>query len=133
VADSPKAYHNKRAELYGELRGALEPTPEVRDLLDFDVAQWRDKKLRCLALPPDDGELRSDLAVLPLSSDSEGRLRLPSKEVGRKTSGRQEPGVRQLLGGRSPDRGDALVLAYFAWCKLRQRLDLETVDRPLVY
>jgi hypothetical protein len=131
--EEPGEYVNRRAELYGELRKALEPTPAVTRLLARDVREWHKLDARCLALPPGDGELRQDLAVLPLSRDSEGRLRLPRKDARRKASERREPCVRELLGGRSPDRGDALVLAYFAWRKLRKQIKLETVDRPLVW
>ncbi|HUY34666.1 MAG TPA: hypothetical protein VMV69_18115 [Pirellulales bacterium] len=129
----PDEYKNRRAEIYGELRKALEPTAAIRRLLDLEPAAWRAKNLHCLALPPDDALLRQDLAVLPLMRDGEGRLRLPPKDVGRKTTGRCEPCVRALLHGRSPDRGDALALAFFAWSRLRERERLETVDRPLVW
>jgi hypothetical protein len=38
-----------------------------------------------------------------------------------------------VLGGRSPDRGDALVLAYYAWQRGHEARELEMVDRPLVW
>jgi hypothetical protein len=41
--------------------------------------------------------------------------------------------LRELLGGRSPDRGDACVLAYYAWQRGQEFAALEEVDRPLVY
>jgi hypothetical protein len=126
-------YANRRAELYGELRKALEPTPAVRRLLTLDAHTWRKTDTSCLALPPADGELRQDLAVLPLSRDGEGRLRLPPKDIGRKTSDRREASVRELLGGRSPDRGDALALAYLGWRDLCDELELQTIKRPLVW
>jgi len=133
AARAPEEYKNKRAELYGELRKALEPTAALRRLVDLEPAAWRAKNLHCLSLPPDDSLLRQDLAVLPLLRDCEGRLRLPPKDAGRKTSGRREPCVRELLDGRSPDRGDALALAFYAWNNLREIESLETIDRPLVW
>jgi len=132
-ASSPEEYKNKRSELYGELRKAFEPTAAIRRLVDLDPAAWRARNLHCLSLPPDDSLLRQDLAVLPLSRDGEGRLRLPPKSTGHKTSGRREPCVRELLDGRSPDRGDALALAFFAWNNLREIEAMETIDRPLIW
>jgi hypothetical protein len=128
-------YKNRRVAMYGELRKAMEPKPGVRRLLATDPAEWHGKKLRCLALPPDEADLRQDLAVLPLLYDGEGRLRLPPKDKPRKTSGRSEPCVRELLGGRSPDRGDALALAYFAWTAGQEYREASVIDgdTPLIY
>jgi hypothetical protein len=133
AADDARKYKNKRAELYGELREALAPRRRVERLLAMPVERWP-RSASCLGLPPDDALLREDLAVLPLLRDAEGRLRLPPKDKPlRQTSGRQERSVRELLGGRSPDRGDALVLAYYAWQRGRAIEQAETVDRPLVW
>lgn len=144
AADDPSEYRNRRCQLYGELRKALDPGAEggegkrrgmARMLLETDPAEWHGKKLRCLALPPDDADLRQDLAVLPLLNDGEGRLRLPPKDKARKTSGRTEQCVREMLGGRSPDRGDALALAYWAWESGREFRKASVVgdDAPLVW
>jgi hypothetical protein len=133
AADDARKYKNKRAELYGELREALAPRRRVERLLATPVERWP-HAANCLALPPDDAPLRGDLAVLPLLRDAEGRLRLPPKDKpSRPTSGRQERSVRDLLGGRSPDRGDALALAWYAWQRGRAVEAAETIDRPLVW
>ena len=133
AADDARKYKNKRAELYGELREALRRRRRVARLLATPAECWP-RGASCLALPPDDAPLREDLAVLPLLRDAEGRLRLPPKDKpSRQTSGRQERSVRELLGGRSPDRGDALVLAYYAWQRGRAIEQAGIVDRPLVW
>ena len=133
AADDPRKYKNRRAELYGELHEALAPRRRVERLLATPFEQWP-RGARCLALPPGDAQLREDLAVLPLLRDAEGRLRLPPKDApARQHGSRRERSVRELLGGRSPDRGDALALAWFAWRHGRAREAAETVDRPLVW
>ncbi|HQU46581.1 MAG TPA: hypothetical protein PK867_27490, partial [Pirellulales bacterium] len=125
-------YCNRRTELYGELRTALEATDERRRLLTLPVSEWP-AEVQCLALPPDDAKLRQDLAVLPHEWDSEGMMRLPPKDHVRGGSSQREQSVRERLGGRSPDRGDALVLAWFAWTRSAEYQRLERVRRPLVY
>ena len=133
AADDARKYKNKRAELYGELREALAPRRRTERLLATPFERWP-SRASCLALPPDDALLREDLAVLPLLRDAEGRLRLPPKDKSsRHSSARQERSVRELLGGRSPDRGDALALAYYAWQQGRALQQAGTVDRPLVW
>ncbi|HVW39131.1 MAG TPA: hypothetical protein VHB99_17570, partial [Pirellulales bacterium] len=133
AADDARKYKNKRAELYGELREALAPRRRVARLLATPVERWP-RGANCLALPPEDAPMREDLAVLPLLRDAEGRLRLPPKDKpSRASSGRYERSVRELLSGRSPDRGDALVLAWHAWQRGRAIEQAETVDRPLVW
>jgi len=62
-ADSKQAYKNRRAEMYGTLRGFLNP----------------DREEGLFALPPDSYALRQELVALPLQYDSEGRLLLPPK------------------------------------------------------
>jgi hypothetical protein len=129
----PAEYRNRRTELYGELRKALEPKRRIRAMLGVPAERWTQKQ-RCLSLPPDDGLLREELAVLPKLFDSEGRLRMPPKTRSRFMPGeRREPTVRELLDGRSPDRADALALAWFAWDENREIRSLRTVDGPLVY
>ncbi|HEX7380243.1 MAG TPA: hypothetical protein VF278_24215 [Pirellulales bacterium] len=129
----PKKYHNRRTELYGELRMALEPTDARRELLTKQVSRWPES-VTCLALPPDESKLMEDLAVLPYEWDGEGKQRLPPKDHARRDiSSHSERSVRERLGGRSPDRGDALVLAWFAWTRAREYRRLERVKRPVVY
>ena len=129
----PAEYKNRRVELYGELRKALDPKRRVRAMLEVPAERWT-RKQRCLSLPPDDGRLREELAVLPKSYDGDGRLRLPSKSrPSGKGGDRRERTIRELLGGRSPDRADALALAWFAWDNQRDERSLMYVDGPLVY
>jgi hypothetical protein len=124
-------YCNRRTELYGELRTVLEPTEKRRELLLLPAKKWP-RDVPCLALPPDDAKLREDLAVLPYEWDSEGLLRLPPKDH-RSWSSQREKSVRDRLHGRSPDRGDALALAWFAWTRAAEYQRLERVERPMVY
>ena len=127
-----KKYNNRRTELYGELRLVLEATDERRELLVLPAGEWP-IEVQCLALPPDDARLREDLAVLPYEWDTEGLLRLPPKDRRTGSSLHQERTIRERLNGRSPDRGDALVLAWFAWTRSAEYKRLERVERPLVY
>lgn len=92
-AEAKSSYRNRRAELYGELRNRLRPD------------QGRD----VFAIPPDATDLRNELAIIPLSYDSEGKLLLIPKDNSRAG----EPSIRKLLG-RSPDRADSLALAVWA-------------------
>ncbi|HVC95504.1 MAG TPA: hypothetical protein VND64_17545 [Pirellulales bacterium] len=70
--------------------------------------------------------------MLPKSYDGDGRLRLPPKS--RSPGGdRREPMVRELLGGRSPDRADALVLALHGWNWVRAYVDATRITRPLIW
>jgi hypothetical protein len=126
-------YYNRRTELYGELRTVLEATAERQALLALSADAWP-RQTRCLSLPPDDAKLREDLAVLPYEWDNEGKLRLPPKDHRRRDlSSQMERSVRDMLSGRSPDRGDALALAWFAWTRGKEYLQLERVERPMVY
>ena len=96
-ADAKQAYKNRRVEMYDKLREYLNP----------------DRKEGVFALPPDCHQLQHELNVLPLQYDSEGRMFLPFKH--HNTAGpHQGPSICQLLGGRSPDRADSLVLAVWA-------------------
>lgn len=90
AAESKQAYKNRRAELYGTLRSRLDPQHQQQVFL----------------LPPQAHELRQELAILPLTYDSEGRLEMISKRANRPA----EVSINKLLG-RSPDRADSLVLA----------------------
>ena len=131
---SPKEkeeYKNRRAEIYGLLAKALDPSkwskiPPSESGADGDV--WR----RCFAIPRADDpmmphdqrelvsrifspELREELAVLPTLYDAEGRLYLPPKnrQRSKKTSANSQPTIREMIG-RSPDRADSLALAVYA-------------------
>ena len=92
-------YTNRRSQMYGELRSLLDPALEGQ--------------LGCpsrFALPHHP-ELRSQLAVIPLTYDREGRLSLLPK-----TNPRDGTDRRTLVGliGHSPDECDALVLGIYS-------------------
>ena len=108
-AEAKQAYRNRRAELYGRLRELLNP----------------DREHGAFSLPPDAHQLRQELAVLPLTYDSEGRMLLIPKES---TGSQQGPSLRRLLG-RSPDRADSLVLATWVLSRPQPR---DTIEGPLV-
>ena len=85
AAAEPERFTNLRAELWWNLRERLDPNPRVNP--------------NPIALPPDD-QLLADLTNVKYKIDSRGRIQLESKEE-----------IKKRLG-RSPDRGDAVVLAY---------------------
>lgn len=90
-------YKNKRAEMHGILR------------------QWMDPSINetPFALPEELYQCREDLAILPMWFD-EGKMFLPPKD--RAPDKKENPDqitIKSLLG-RSPDRGDSLVLAVYA-------------------
>lgn len=96
VAETRYTYKNRRAQMYGELSAAMDP-----------AGGWE----QGFALPPDDAELRRQLAVLPKLYDEEGRLWLPPKNK------RDDKDTRKTLTellGCSPDRADSLALAFYA-------------------
>jgi len=88
------AYVNRRSEMYGMLRELLDPS------LDWNGG-------RGFALPREYANLRAELAPIPLTYDSEGRLKLlPKHKEGADPS-------ETLIGliGHSPDEADAVCLA----------------------
>ncbi|MGH7439125.1 MAG: hypothetical protein ACRENE_25840 [Polyangiaceae bacterium] len=68
----------------------------VRDELFWNLAQW----LKTGAIPPNDAKLEADLYFPQWETLPDGRVKATSKEK-----------LRDLLGNRSPDSGDALALA----------------------
>lgn len=96
--DPAKAYYNRRAEMYGNLRAMLNPVqPNGGESFMFGPDAW---------------ELRKELAPIPLMYDEEGRMRLPPKDE-RPGAVRNAISVKKLIGC-SPDRSDSLVLAIHA-------------------
>lgn len=88
VAESPRdpeRFPNLRSELWWNLRELLDPNPKLNP--------------NPIALPPDD-ELLADLSGIKYKIDSRGRIVVESKDD-----------MKKRLG-RSPDRGDAVVLAF---------------------
>lgn len=133
--DSGK-YPNMRVELYGDLAEvmakAFDQESKLRrryeQLLTLPPAEWRKlKKVRPVALPPD-VDLRQELFVLPRAQDGRDRLTLPPKD-----GTKSKLGVKQMLGGRSPDRADALVLARYAWERGQEHRRLSRIKGPLAY
>jgi hypothetical protein len=131
-------YPNMRVELYGELAEAMGRAfdqsgnlrPGAKQFLDpeFSPERWRTlKKVRVVALPAD-VDLRQELFVLPRAQDGKDRLTLPPKD-----GTKSRLGVKQMLGGRSPDRADALVLARYAWERGEEYRRLSRCDGPLMY
>jgi len=88
------AYVNRRSEMYGILRECLDPGSGYNHGKGF-------------ALPREYGNLRDELAPIPLTYDAEGRLKLlPKQKEG-------ADATETLIGliGHSPDEADATVLA----------------------
>lgn len=85
VAKEPERFVNLRSELWWNLRELLDPNPKINP--------------DPIALPPDD-ELLADLSGIKYKIDSRGRIAVESKED-----------MKKRLG-RSPDKGDAVVLAF---------------------
>lgn len=133
--DSGK-YPNMRVELYGDLAEAMAKAFDqagrlhgrYEKLLTVAPSEWRKlKKARPVALPPD-ADLRQELFVLPRARDGRDRLTLPPKD-----GTKSKLGVKQMLGGRSPDRADALVLARYAWERGQEHRRLSRIKGPLAY
>lgn len=102
-------YKNRRAELYGTLRLALDPSVLVNGFgLPKDMI--RTKRI-------DGGpSLREQLEILPLWYDKEGRLYLPPKRKDSHKGSTDKdvlPTITEMLDGHSPDEADALVLACY--------------------
>lgn len=102
-------YKNRRAEMFGTLRLALDPTVLEKG---FGLPT------ALLDMPrPDKGpSLREQLETFPLYYDEEGRLFLPPKR--RRTDKEQSDKnktvtLTDMLDGYSPDESDALVLAVY--------------------
>ena len=98
LSEEKYAYKNKRAQLYGTLRQAIDPD---RQLLGNHV----------FGIPRKYQELISQLEPIPLAYDGEGRMILPPKD--KPTDTYKGMTIKKMLG-RSPDQSDSLVLAVFA-------------------
>ena len=84
-ASDPEKYANLRAELWWNLRERLDPDPS--------------RNPDPIGLPPDD-DLMGELAVVRYKINSRGQMQIESKED-----------MKKRLG-KSPDRADAVVLAF---------------------
>lgn len=110
AADERQMYKNRRAEMYGMLRDALDPQKH-QDVLPF-------------AIPPTEEELMQEMRPMPLLYDSEGKMYLPPKR--RKPGSTDKQATIEEILGHSPDRLDSLVVALFA-LKTRDRVQARMV------
>lgn len=114
------AYVNRRAEMYGALRQALDPArAEVEGDVGVNGSIYPFKQ--GFALPchePIYTELHQQLSVMPLLYDQEGRLRMLPKS--KRSERSTEPTLIDLIG-HSPDEADAVVLALHAMLRRRSR------------
>lgn len=103
-------YANRRAEMYGLLRLLLNPEVNPRG---FGLPASIIRRRRVDGGP----SLRDQLAPIPLTYDSEGRMRLPPKNRrdGSKDSLSEKEVCLFDILGCSPDEADALVLAIFGF------------------
>lgn len=106
VREDKMVYTKKRDEMFGELRIALDPNTPGNGF--------------ALIEGPDDCYLRlaNEMEPIPLTYDSEGRLKLLSKKP--KTKDPEEPTLIRLIG-HSPDELDALAIAYHCMTHKPQR------------
>lgn len=102
-------FKNRRAELYGTLRLALDPSV-LKNGFGLPREMLRAKRV-------DGGpSLRDQLEILPLWYDKEGRLYLPPKrkEPHKGDSDKDQiKSITEMLDGHSPDESDSLVLAAY--------------------
>lgn len=106
------AYKNMRAELYGTLREIMDPSND-RGIGKYGPANWTG-----FAIPRRFTLLRSELAPIPLTYDSEGKLYLLPKRKSSPNS--KQPTLTEIIG-HSPDCADAVVLAIHAMLKKKLR------------
>jgi phage terminase large subunit len=92
-AQEPERFLNLRSELWWNLRELLDPNPAMNP--------------NPVALPPDD-ELLADLSSVKYRIDSRGRIVVEPKEETKKRL------------GRSPDRADAVILAFAPTLEIKQ-------------
>lgn len=107
------AYATRRVQMYAELSLLLDPALDPSPLLPVGSraaweGRWADGR-HGYALPPDNPELRRQLAPIPKQYDGEGRLTLPPKSS--KPGDAKDRVTLSRLIGRSPDEADAVVLA----------------------
>lgn len=104
------AFLNRRAEMYWDLSGLLDPAREQ--------AINGDRGSHAFGIPVEYAELRRQLSVLPKLYDGEGRIYLPPKN--KKSETQKVKTLTEMLGC-SPDEADSLVLAVHAMLKVHKR------------
>lgn len=92
--DGSLKFFNKRSESWWKFREALDPARAGGSFIAL----------------PDDPVLVADLTA-PTFSLSNGKIKVESKMDGVDSEGKPKPGLVKRLG-RSPDRGDAVILAW---------------------
>lgn len=100
VSEDAYAYLNKRAEMYGDLMGLLDPGVERPD---GQVAY---------AIPREFYQVRQQLGPIPKLFNGEGTLYLLPKN--KRSANDKQPTLTDLIG-HSPDEADAFVLAIHGW------------------
>jgi hypothetical protein len=96
------AYTNRRAEMYGLLRSLVDPVEQGWGI----PTEYYD----CLV---------SQLSVLPLLYDEEGRMYMLPKNRKRDSESKRQT-LTELIG-HSPDESDALVLAVYGMLRKAKR------------
>lgn len=99
-------YVNVRAQMYGDLREAIDPT--LCEILGHPI----------FAIPPWYPDYRRQMAPIPLMLTREGELKMLPKHKTNPAS--REKTLIELLG-RSPDEADSLVLALHGLLHVRKR------------
>lgn len=102
VHEERYVYKNKRAEMYGMVRKAIQPPSEL---------ERRDKGF---CIPARFTELRRQLSLIPLLYDGQGRMYLPPKN---RTNPRSTERTLTEIIGCSPDEADSLVVAVYVMSK----------------
>lgn len=97
TSDRTLSFFNARTEMWWKFREALDPARPGGSFIAL----------------PDDSVLVADLAAPTFEMTSGGAIKVESKYDGVDSNGNPKPGITKRLG-RSPDRGDAVVLA---WCE----------------
>lgn len=103
VEETRQFYKNRRAEMYGMLREALQPDAAIPLSIPQEILDRRRS----------DGKatLREQLTLMPYDYDNEGRMFLPPKRVIAANS--KEKSLIDIIGC-SPDESDSLVVGLFA-------------------
>lgn len=97
-------YKNRRAEMYGIARSVLDPDEQSSSGYKFGIPAGGPGR-------PEYGELRRQLAPIPLLYDREGVMFLPPKH--KKDPKSKEKTLTEIIG-HSPDEADAFVMMVFA-------------------
>jgi hypothetical protein len=123
-------YLNRRVEMYDLLSQLLDPARDREDSFGVKAIGTRpdgslfNVKRVGFAIPREYAEIRRQLAPLPRTYDSEGRMVLPPKNKRDKNDKRTT--ITEMLG-RSPDDADALVLSAFGTYRKPTRMEITAI------